>query len=290
MKIVVIGTSAAGHSAAVNLRNKCPDAGITLISQEEYPFYDRRKLMDYWAGRIKEKDLFPAGADPYGRQNISFLKNSKVVAVNPARRSVSYKAGEKRTSVEYDFLVVASGSKTVIPEIEGINRSGVFCFDSLADLKELRSAVMADAVCLIGSNHLTAAAIENIVSKQVEVKLVTDKPRENLPASVEVIGGKVTQLIGDSGVQAVKLESGKVIGVSWVGIMSEPAPNFDFLQDSGIELNNGAIAVDEFMHTSLENVLACGSVCLKRGETPRLKTWEESLAEGASAAEHIFKS
>jgi nitrite reductase (NADH) large subunit len=290
MRIVIIGGSAAGHNAAIKLRQKYQDAGLTLISEEAYPFYDRRKLLDYWAGKIKEKELFLISADSYGQQNINFIKEAKVVAVNPARRSVSYKIQEKRTSVEYDFLVVASGRKTPLPEIEGINKTGVFRFDGLADFKELKSAVMLDAVCLIGTNHLSSKIIEAVISKQIEVKLVTREPQENLPSSVEVINSEVVELIGDSGIQAIKLKEGKIIGVSWAGVMSQARPSTDFLKESNIELTEGAIAVDDNQRSSIPDIFACGSACLRRGETPGIKTWEDSAAEGSSVAENILKS
>ena len=228
--------------------------------------------------------------DSYGQQNINFIKEAKVVSVNPGARRVSYKLQEKRTSVEYDFLVVASGCKTPLPEIEGINKTGVFRFEGLADFKELKSAVMLDAVCLIGTNHLTSKIIESITSKQIEVKLVTQEPQENLPPMVEVINSEVVELIGDSGVQAIKLKEGKIIGVSWAGVMSRAKPSTDFIKDSNIDLIDGAVAVDDNMRTSISDIFACGSVCIRRGETPRIKAWEDSLAEGLSVAENILKS
>lgn len=290
MKIVIIGSSVAGHNAAIKLRQKYQDAGLTLICEEAYAFYDRRKLLDYWSGRIKEKELFLISADSYSQQNINFIKEAKVVAVNPGARRVSYKLGEKRTSLEYDFLVVASGSKTSLPEIDGINKTGVFRFESLADFKELKSTVMLDAVCIINANHFTPKIIESITSRQIEVKLVTQEVLENLSPMVELINSEVVEIIGDSGVQAIKLKEGKAIGVSWVGVMSGLKPNTDFLKDTGIEMIGSAIAVDDNMRTSIPDIFACGSVCLRRGETPGIKTWEDSMAEGLSVAENILKS
>jgi nitrite reductase (NADH) large subunit len=290
MKIVIIGGSVAGHNAAIDLRKRYQDAGITLISDEAYPFYDRRKLLDYWSGKIKEKELILFNLDAYHHSNINFLKESKVIAVNPSRRSVSYKLGEKRTSMEYDFLVVASGSKTALAEIEGINKAGVFRFDGFADFKKLKSTVMLDAVCLIGTNQLTSCIIECITSKQIEVKLIADCSQDNFPSSVEVINSQVVEIIGDSGVQAIKLKEGKIIGVSWVGVMSQILPSVDFLKDADIEMNGSAIAVDENMRTNIADIFACGSVCLHRGESPRIKTWDESLAESLSVADNLLKS
>jgi NAD(P)H-nitrite reductase large subunit len=290
MNIVIIGGSAAGYNAAVNLRKRYPEAGITLISEEACPFYDRRKLLDYWLDKVKDKDLLLTNLDNYSRQNINFLKESKVIAVNPARRSVSYKVNEKRTSVDYDFLVIASGSKTPLPESVGINKTGVFRFDGFADFKELKSALMHDMVCLIGTNYLTPRVIDCIISRKIEVKLITHEPQENFPAPVEAINSQVVEIIGDSGVQAIKLKEGKIIGVSWVGVMLEPAPNTDFLEEAGIERNGKAIAVDEFMRTNLPDIFACGSVCLLRGQTPKIKSWDESAAEGLAVSQNLLKS
>ena len=290
MNIVIIGGSVAGHNAAINLRKKYPDAGVTLITEELYPFYDRRKLLDYWQDLVKEKEILQLAPDFYSQQKINFLKDSKVISVNPSRRSVSYKAGEKRASLGYDFLVIASGCKTALPEGVGVNKTGVFRFDGLADFKELKSTLMQDAVCLIGTNNLTRRIIDCITSKKVEVKLVTQQPLENLPETVEVINSQIVEIIGDSGVQAVKLKEGKIIGVSWVGVMSAPVPNIDFLENTEIEKNGLAIAVDEFMRTNLCDIFACGSVCLRQGESPRVKSWDDSLAEGLRAAEHLLKS
>lgn len=290
MNIVIIGGSVAGHNAAINLRKKYPDAGVTLITEEAYPFYDRRKLLDYWRDLVKEKELLKLSPDLYSQQKINFLKESKVIAVNPGRRSVSYKTGEKRTSLEYDFLVIASGCRTALPESVGVNKAGVFRFDGLADFKELRSTVMQDAVCLIGFNDRTRQVIDYITGKNIEVKLITEQLPENLPGTVEVINSQVVEMIGDSGVQAIKLTEGKIIGVSWVGVMSTPVPNIDFLENTEIEKNGQAIAVDEFMRTNLCDIFACGSVCLRQGEAPRVKSWDESLAEGLNVAEHLLKS
>lgn len=290
MKIVVIGGSTAGHNACVRLRQKYPDAGITLLSEEKFPFYDRRKLLDFWAGRIREKELYLNNPDFYPQNRIDYLKECKAVSVNPSRRTVSYKCGEKRTSVEYDFLVIASGARIQPPEIEGINKSGVFRFEGLDDFKELKDTVMSDAVAIIGINHLTAKIIDSVIAKNIEVKLISALIPENLPAQVEAIDSEVTELIGDSGVQAIKLKEGKIIGVSWVGVMSDLLPNADFLKDSGIEMQGRAIAVDELMRTSFPDIFACGSVCLRRGEDPRIKTWEESRDEGIAVAENLLKS
>jgi len=300
MKTVIIGCSIAGHTVANLLRAENPQASITIISDEAYPLYDRRKLLDYWAGKLKEKELFLSSFDAYQQQAITFLKDCKAVAVNPSRRTVSYKKDDARQSIEYDYLVIASGRRTERPDIEGINKTGVFTFDSLADFKELKSCVTEDAVCLLGKNPFVEKISALLTSRGIEVKLFPGTPQEGVLAdspetgtppdqepaaasdstcAVEEINSEIVEIIGESGVQAIKLKEGKIIGVSWVGLTLPLQPNIDFLKDTGIELAHGAIAVDEAMRTSFANIFACGSVCLRRSESPRQKTWEEVEAE-----------
>jgi len=312
MKAVIIGGSIAGSTVAVSLRKKLPQASITVISDEIYPFYDRRKLLEYWSGRVREKDLFLLGPDAYQQQAITLLKECKVVSLNPGRRTVSYKKDDARQSIEYDYLVIATGTRTGRPDIEGINKTGVLRFDSLADFKELKSCVTEDAVCLIGKNDYRDTIAGLLASRKVEVKLFpgpgqqadavsppdgTQEEHADVPAAVpdttcamEEVHSEIVEIIGESGVQAIKLKEGKIIGVSWVGLTLPPEPSIDFLKDTGIELNHGAVAVDEGMRSSLPNIFACGSVCLRRGASPRTKTWEDAEAEACLVVEQLLQT
>ena len=194
------------------------------------------------------------------------------------------------------------------PDIAGINKTGVFTFDSLADFKELRSCVTEDAVCLIGKNDYTDRIISILNSRKVEVKLFAGLKRDELSAEsreqppqeaavstdtaceVETLDSEIVEIIGESGVQAIKLKEGKIIGVSWVGLTLPSQPNTDFLKDTGIELTHGAIAVDEGMRASLPNVFSCGSACLRRGEAKRTKSWEDAEAEAMLVVEQLLQT
>ena len=95
-RIVIIGSSAAGHTLALQLRAKKAQCAITLVTEEKFPAYDRRKLARYFAGKAKDKELFLGAADAYAKEEIAFIKEAKVMAVNAERRTVSMKFDEKR--------------------------------------------------------------------------------------------------------------------------------------------------------------------------------------------------
>ncbi|MDD5079821.1 MAG: FAD-dependent oxidoreductase [Candidatus Omnitrophica bacterium] len=293
-KIIIIGSSIAGHTAAISLRQKNKDCEITLITDEPSPCYDKRKLPAYLAGGTKEKELYLVNADHYAGQNIKFLKERKVYGINTNRRLVYFKYEETRGNAEYDFLVICSGVKTTLPDIPGINKEGVIRLDSLNDFKQARKYLLSsDTVCFLGWNPWAQEIAKAITGQQKEVKAVTEQPVEG-PAQMqhlEFINSKVTDIIGESGVQAIKLKEGKIIGASLVVVFDSPAkPAVDFLKDTDIELSGGGVCVDANLRTNLKNVFACGAAAGAQGLPDKTKNWDDVLNESVRLADNISQA
>jgi NAD(P)H-nitrite reductase large subunit len=111
-RIVIIGASVAGHSTAIALREKNRTVPIILISEEPYRLYDRRRLIDYLSGAIKEEELYLCGESFYSENNINFLKEKKVTAINPKKKTVSFK--EKSLSAGYPGSKKRRGSHAAV--------------------------------------------------------------------------------------------------------------------------------------------------------------------------------
>ena len=291
-KVVIIGASVAGHTVATALREGNKDCPITLVTEEAFVFYDRRRSFDYLDGKIKEKEVFCASPDFYQAKNINFLKERKVVSVNTGKRLGFFKNGEKRESIEYDFLVICSGRKTPLPEIDGINKQGVFTLDSLKELKEARHHLSGESVCVIGSNWLTLEFAKVIAARQKELKIVTDENIDIalLPENTEIINTRVVEIIGESGVQAVKFQEGKIVSASVVFVMGKSKPSADFLKDTPVEISEEAILVDEDMRSNISNIFSCGSVCCIKGSGFKLKSWDQTSAESRVLVDNLIKT
>lgn len=289
-KVVIIGSSVAGHSVAAGLRERSDSCDITLISEEPCVFYDRRKLFKYLAGEVKEKELFCVPGDFYGQHRINFLKEAKALSINLNRKSVSYRLDDERESVNYELLVICSGAKTQLPEIDGINKEGVFALDGLADVKALRQHLISDTVCVLGFNDYTPALIESFIRKEKEVKLIVPggAPSFTVPPHCELIDSQVIEIIGESGTQAVKLKGGKIIGVCLAVACGKLQPATSFINDGGIRLDAEAVLVDEKNMTSDPSVYACGTVCKRQDEPWRLKNWDEVVTESKKVVENIL--
>ncbi len=270
--IVILGSSVAGHTLAVSLRRQDSEVKITLVSEENFVFYDKRKLLEYVVGDVKEKELFLVAADFYEKNAITFLKQHSVLHVSPSRKQVSLRYKEKREVLAYDQLAVCTGRRTQLPDIDGVNKEGVYTVDSLTDCRQLRQHLISDPVCLIGSSPYASRFAQLLAAKQREVKEFA------LP-------GEVVEFIGEGGVQALKLKEGKIIGTSLPVVFSSPAKaNMDFLKESDIETSRGSIVVDAQLRTNLPGIFASGSVCSCIDRSAGDKTWEEVEAESRQLA------
>ncbi len=289
-KIVIIGNGPAGHTVATTLRELTPDCVITLISEESFPYYDKRKMPDYLAGQIKEKELFFVAPDFYEKNKINFLKDRHVVTVSTARRYVYCKYKEERENTDFDYLVVASGRKTIFPDIPGIHKEGVFKLDNLTDYKELRTHLFTDTVCLFGGVNAGVEVGKSINLLGKDVKIITEEDFDNSlkTEKLDFIKSEVIELIGESGIQAVKLKEGKIIGTEIpVFLPSSQKASLDFLKDTNINTINDFLVVDENMATSIKNVFACGAVCVNKEANNIEKSWDDIINESKLLANHL---
>jgi NAD(P)H-nitrite reductase large subunit len=288
--VVIIGASIAGHSVAVGIKEKCPDATVTVVTQENCALYDRRKLFAFLCGDVKEKDLMLVNTDFYEKRGIKFLKDHKVSSVGAVRRQVSCRHKDARVALDYDYLVICSGRSTVMPEIEGIHKEGVYQLNSLADYKTLKTHLLTDPVCLIGEAEYGVVLAGMLQGKQREVKLIrsSEPAGFNASATCELVRSDVVELIGESGIQAIRLKEGKIIGTSLpVFIPAQTRPSIDFAKDIGLTVVDDFVAVDEKNQTTVADVYACGSVCRRLGVSGVAKDWDSVAQEGAFVADTI---
>lgn len=258
--IVIIGASASGHNIALRLRDKLNTGNITLISEENYPAYDHLKLADFISGIVSEKDMFLCGEDFYPKHNINFLKGKKVSILNTQKKIVYFK---DKGSINYDFLVLATGRSPVLPEVPGTRKDGVYRLYTLDDTKEFLKRYIAEPVCVVGSDVFALKIAEAVTEKyKVEVKLLSHKAFDpgSIPKNVEVSNDSIQEIIGEGEAQAVKLASGKAIAVSAVLFMDNYKSNIEFLKNAEVAVKNDLVVFDNCMQTTVKDIFACGSI------------------------------
>ncbi|MBW1763912.1 MAG: NAD(P)/FAD-dependent oxidoreductase, partial [Deltaproteobacteria bacterium] len=88
IRYLIIGNGVAGTTAAENIRKQDKDGDITIITEEDLPFYSRIRLNEYIAGDITEQDLQIKKEQWYRDQAISLNLNTRVSEIRPDKRVV----------------------------------------------------------------------------------------------------------------------------------------------------------------------------------------------------------
>jgi NAD(P)H-nitrite reductase large subunit len=272
--ILIIGNSAAGISAAENIRKKDKSSKVTIVSNEGYTGYNRCLIPYLLAGDIKEDKLIYRPKGFYSENNIELFLNKKAVRVDSKKSQVVL---EDKVKVDYDILILANGSSPEFPEIKGIQKKGVFGFRTIADAKGmLELAPIAHTACILGGGLIGLKAAYGLKKRNLDVKVIVKSPRilsqvldkessqmfaDRLAENgIEVVFGcDVSEIIGNGDVKATKLDSGKVIACPLVVVGKGVKPNIELIQESGIKYDEG-ILVNEYLQTNIPNIYAAGDI------------------------------
>ena len=146
--IIVIGSGAAGRTAASEAKRKDPSAKVTVITEDEYIAYSPCVIPWAIEGSAKWEDIVMHDADFYAKErDITVLTKTKVESVSDADRKVVTSAGDEFV---YDALVIATGSTVFVPPIEGKDQKGVFVVKTINDGKAIQAALADTERVVIG--------------------------------------------------------------------------------------------------------------------------------------------
>lgn len=146
--IIVIGSGAAGMTAASEAKRNDPSYKVTVITEDEHIAYSPCVIPWAIEGEAKWEDIVMHDAEFYSRErDISVLTRTKVESVNDSERKVVCSDGQEFV---YDSLVIATGSTVFIPPIEGKELPGVYVVKTINDGKSIQSALKDTERVVIG--------------------------------------------------------------------------------------------------------------------------------------------
>lgn len=298
-KYLIIGNGVAGTTAAENIRKEDQEGAITIVTDEDLPFYYRVRLPEYISGEVAEGDLVVRKEAWYKDRNIELMPNTRVVDADPANRVV-ITADKQR--LEYDALLMATGSHSFIPPIKGSDKPGVFALRSIQDARDIATwSEGIQEVVLIGGGLLGLEAGNAIRKLGKKVMVVEFFPRL-LPRQLDVAGagrlqeimegmgfsfrlGATTQEIeGDSKAESVLLEGGERLPAEMVVISAGVRPNLELADALGVAHDKG-IQVDEYLQTNQDGIYAAGDVA-EFGGMP-YGIWTAAMEQGKIAGNRM---
>jgi len=283
-QLVVVGNGMAGMRTIEELLKIAPDAyEITVFGSEPHPNYNRILLSPVLAGEQTLSDIVLNPREWYDAHGIVLRAGSTVTRIDRARRLVEAADG---TVAQYDRLLLATGSTSVILPVPGHDLPGVVTYRDIADTEAMIAAAREHRrAVVIGGGLLGLEAANGLKARGMDVTVVHLMPwlmerqldrtaAQMLQQSLEAKGlqfrleAKTESLVaGPAGrVAAVRLASGEALAADLVVMAVGIRPNVALAQAAGLFCNRGIVVTDT-LQTFDPRIYAIGECVAHRGQT-----------------------
>ncbi|MEM6625851.1 MAG: FAD-dependent oxidoreductase [Pseudomonadota bacterium] len=304
--VAILGAGQAGGQAAVSLRQYGFEGRIVLVGDEAAPPYQRPPLSKaYMKGELPEERLYLRPLDYYESQSIEMKLDIEAKAIDRSARKIALSDG---TSLDYDALIVALGSRPRKLPSPGADLPQVFDLRTLSDVDKIKPLMTEGAkLVVVGAGYigLEAAAVARTLGLEVTVleaaprvlARVTGEDISNFyqdahrGEGVDIrLNAKLESFEGDDKLTGVKLAGGEVLAADIALVGVGIVPNEEIAADAGLACDNGII-VDRDARTNDPRVFAAGD-CARRplvhyGRDMRLESVHNAIEQGKLAAAAI---
>jgi len=280
-RLVVIGNGIAGTAVIENVLAQEERFEIIVFGAEAYVGYNRILLSDILSGTKELRDTLLKNGEWYFENNIRLCVNNKVSAIDAASKKVLDSEGNR---INFDKLVIATGSNPLIPPIPGIAKNGIFTFRNIKDSDEITSFSKGrHSAAIIGGGLLGLEAgvalaqrgmhvtvyhhSDRLMSQQLdeEAGIILKKELERMGICVNLSHSAV-EFIGEEAVEGIAFSNGKAYQADMVVVSTGISPNVELAKQAGVETRRGII-VNDFMETNQPDIYALGECVEHRGRT-----------------------
>jgi len=202
--------------------------------------------------------------------------------------------------IPFDKLILATGSKALLPPISGIEKRGVFVLKTVKDAQSILN-YPAKRIVVLGSGPIgmevamafhkrgfCVSIVETL--SRIMPRIFDEVPSLFLKEIIEDHGIKIhtderaTEILGDEAVTGLVTDK-REMKCDMVIIAAGVRPNIELAKQTGIEIGSlGGIKTDDYMITNRENVFACGDCIESRdiitGESTLSLLWPNAKRQG----------
>ena len=300
--IVIIGNGIAGITCARNIRKRS-NAEITVISSETEHFYSRTALMYIFIGHMKYEHTKPYEDWFWEKNRIKLLKDH-ITSIDAKVKKLELQNG---AGINYDTLVIATGSVSNKPKFTGIDLKGVQSLYGMPDLELMNENTKSiKKAVIIGGGLIGIEMAEMLLSRNIAVTFLIREeaywnnilpPEESALVSRHIkehhvdlrISTELKEINGDANgkVSSIITNNGEEIFCEFVGVTVGVSPNIAVCKNTEIETDRG-ILVNEFFETNIPDVYAIGD-CVQHknppaGRKPVEQIWYTGKIHGETLA------
>jgi NAD(P)H-dependent nitrite reductase large subunit len=293
-RLVVVGNGMAGARLVEDFLAR--DGGsryhITVYGDEPCGNYNRILLSSVLARSHDPKAIFINPVSWYVDNGVTLHAGVRVEAIDLHAKRV---VGAGKTVESYDALVIATGSKPLIPAGLSVKR-GVFVFRTLDDCERiLACANRVRRAAVIGGGLLGLEAARGLVNAGLDVHVVhlmphlmetqLDGPGAHvLRQQLEQMGVHVhlekttTAVLGERDVTGLAFKDGSTLECEMVIVAAGIRPNVDVAAAAGLRVRRGIVVGDDLTCDGAPDVYAIGECAEHRGRVYGLVAplWEQA--------------
>ncbi len=302
--ILIVGASLAGLSAARGLRRRGFDGTITLVGEELHRPYQRPPLSKQFFGEDLDRARIAMRVEE--GLGLEWHLGARAASLDLARREVGLADGAR---LAFDGLVIATGARARRPRWYA-ELQGIFTLRTVDDALALRAHLKSGQrkVAIVGAGFIGSEVAATLRSQDCDVTLIDIETLpmqrvlgEDLGAAClrlheshgvhARLGVGVSSIVGSGSVEGLRLTDGSLVEADCVVVGIGAVPNVEWLQDSGLVLEDGLVCDAACAALRAQGVVAAGDVA--RWEHPaygriRVEHWENALAQGEAAAQTLL--
>ena len=280
MRVVIIGAVAAGMSAAAKLKRMKPDYEVVVYEKTDIVSFGACGLPYYVGGFFNDSNMMIAREkSKFTESGIDLKTLMEVIDVDTNNKKLKIKDIQSGSVFEdnYDKLMIATGASSITPSFDKK-------FENVTTLKDMSDGIRLKAlinkeenknIVIIGAGFIGIETIEaakklnknihlidrnnRILSKVFDEEITTlleDELRNN---NINLhLGENIQEYMGKDKIEKIITDKGE-IEADLVVVAIGVKPNTSFLKNTNIKmLPNGAIIVDEYGRTSVEDIYSAG--------------------------------
>jgi nitrite reductase (NADH) large subunit len=274
LNVFIVGNGVAGVTAARIIKEKNPEARVSIYTDESHHYYPRPRLYEVLSGEAKPREVYMFSEEWYKKKGINVQLNKKALSIDTDRGELLLEDGSR---VNYDKLLLANGGHSFIPPIKGAEKTGVFALRTIRDALSIKEFTKkTEKVIVIGGGLLGLEFASSLKKLGQQVTVVEMFPRL-LPRQLDpdgatilknriasrgidiVLGVKTVEILGRETVSGILLDSGEELSGDLVLISAGMRSNTGLALEAGIKVNRGVV-VDGYLRTSADDVYAVGDV------------------------------
>jgi NAD(P)H-dependent nitrite reductase large subunit len=314
-RCVVVGNGMAGARFIEEMlsRGGAHVQELVVFGEEPVGNYNRILLSSVLARTHDPKHIFLNPLPWYAANGVKLHAGVRVKAIDLEQKEVT---GADGTVERYDTLVIATGSRPMVPPIDGLGaepagtsgrrreapfKRGVFVFRTLDDCDRMLAYVhRVRRATLIGGGLLGLEAARGLLNAGLEVHVV-HLMSHLMEAQLDAAGGRVLQrqveqmglhvhlekatrrVLGDEEVSGLEFEDGSQLPCEMLVVAAGVRPNVEIARKAGLPVKRGILVGDDLACEGVPDVYAIGECAEHRGRVYGLVAplWEQAqvLAE-----------